>query len=307
MRKLFIVVLVLAAGFIGSAAMGEILLFNGDPISRTGISLVGWGSGSIVEATDHLYVHSRCVKIRSEGLHEGGCIAFKDPIDILSEAFDDNTYLQFVVLFSTIDREGTGIGGSPGFGIHTISGIGTYVSDGQEFRVPARPKVKYLRVVLESSEGGRIEANQSVPVYDDEGWYKIAIPFKTMGFKSGDSFHVSRIIISTDYPDTIFIGQIGTIVDDTQITCNAGDDQVIAVNDLVTFRAQAEGGISQLEYYWNFGDRNRPNDPEAYDATGEIVNHRYTKGGEYTVKLMVKDKAGIKKPAVSTVQIVVND
>lgn len=307
MRKLCVVVLVLAVGFIGSTAMGETLLFKGDPISSVGITLGGWGSGSAVEATDHLFTGSRCIKIRSEGLYEGGYVAFKDPINMLSNAFDDNAYLELTVLLTALDREGAGLDGNPGFGVHTFSGIGTYVSNGQEFRVPIRPKVKNLRIVLESSEGRKIESNQSIPAYDDEGWYKIAIPFKTLGLKNGDTFNVSRIVIGTDYPDTIFVGQIGTVVDDNPITCNAGDDQIIAINDMVTFRAQAEGGISQLQYNWNFGDRNRPDDPEAYDATGEIVNHRFTKGGEYTVKLTVTDKSGIKKPAVHTVQVTVND
>jgi hypothetical protein len=182
-------------------------------------------------------------------------------------------------------------------------GSSRYYSGGQEFDVPSRPKVNRVRVVLESAGGRSVEATAEVPTARDEGWYKIAVPFKVLGLKEGDSFPVSRILVFTDVPDTIFVGQIGTVRDDTPITAYAGEDQVVAVYDTVTLRAEAEGGASLLRYSWNFGDR----DPNGEDASGIMVNHKFSKGGDFTVKLTVSDVWGLKKPVVETIKITVND
>ncbi|MEN6521776.1 MAG: PKD domain-containing protein [Armatimonadota bacterium] len=307
MRKLYAIVLILTVCLMGSAATADVMLFNGDTVRNTGMKIAGWGSGSAVEATDHVYTANRCIKIKSEGYHEGGYIVLKDPIDILSEPFDDDTYLLVTVMFTTPDRAGIGSSNSPGLGIPAVGGVQSYYSAGQEIDVPMRPKVKSLKIIIESADGRKLESVKDVPANDDEGWYKIAVPFKTLGFKKGESFKVSRVVISTDVPDTIYVGQIGTAKDDTPISCSAGDDQVVAVNDVLVFHAQAEGGISQLQYSWNFGDRNKEDSPDGEDAVGELASHRFKKAGDYTVRLTVTDLAGIKKPAVHTVMITVND
>ncbi|MEN6371784.1 MAG: PKD domain-containing protein [Armatimonadota bacterium] len=307
MRKLYAGVLIIAVCLIGNAAMADVMIFGGIPISKTGIKITGWGSGSVFEATDHVYTGDRCIKIRSEGYHEGGCITLKDPIDILSEPFDENTYLFVPIYFTTPDNGSASSSGTGLMDTQTTVGPQNYYSNGQEFDAPVKPKVKAVKIMLEAADGRKLESIQNVPASTDDGWYRIAVPFKTLGFKKGESFKVSRVIISTDVPDTIFVGQISTTKDDTQITCNAGDDQVVAINDVLMFHAQAEGGISQLQCSWNFGDRNKPDDPDGDDATGELVSHRFTKAGDYTVRLTVSDLAGVKKPAVHTVIITVND
>ena len=304
MRNLCAIALILAAALSGTVARGEVLVFKGDAAPDAGITIGGWGSGAALESSERVYVGSRSVKITTEGLHEGGSIAFKNPIELLADPVDDNDYLQFVLAFTTIVR-GPGMGSSgPGFGATSVPGLptpGSYYY--HEFEIPSRPKVNTIRVVMESVDGRGVEATVDVPGSEEAGWYKISVPFKVLGFKQGESFRVSRICIFSDVADTFYLGEIGTVRDSTPITAQAGDDQVVAVYDTVTFPGEAEGGASMLRYSWNFGDR----DPDGEDATGQLVTHKYTKGGDFTVKLTVSDVWGIKKPAVATVAVSVND
>ncbi len=302
MRKLCALSLVVAVCLISVAANAyimdanaDVMLFKGDPIRDSGITVGGWGSGTAVEATDRVYTGSRSIKISTQGLHQGAALSFKSPIVLLSQQTDlNNKYLEFIVAFNTVLRSGFGLSGGSS---------AAYYSGSQEIEIPMKPKVTRLRIVVESVEGKSIEATASVPVNSVDGWYRIAIPFKALGIKADDQFSVSRIMIFGDVPDTMFLGQIGTTVDDTPITADIGDDQVVAIHDMVTFRAEAEGGVSMLKYSWNFGDRG----PAGEDASGEIVTHRYAKGGDFTVKLTVSDVWGIKEPVVQTIKVAVND
>jgi hypothetical protein len=306
MRKLYAVALIIALCLIANAASAEIILFKGDPVRNNGIIISGWGSGTAIEASDRVYTGRVSIKVNTQGLHEGARIDFKNPVDLLSEPFDDSTYLQFVLGFSMLVKDGMGgISSSfPGRSTAAVaSGSGGYYSGGQEIEIPSRPRSRSLRVVLESTDGKSVEVTSDIPSKSENGWFNVCIPFKVLGFKPGDSFPVSRILVFTDVPDNMFIGQIGSMKDNTPITVDIGDEQTIAVVDTITFRAVAEGGASMLRYSWNFGDR----DSEGEDATGEIVNHRFTKGGDFNVKLTVRDYWGIKKPVTKTVKIVVID
>lgn len=306
MRRSFTLVMTLAVCLIGSAVSADIELFKGDPIRVAGLTLSGWGSGTAMEASDKVFTGTRCIKIVSQGLHEGGCLIYKNPIEIISGTVDDSDYLQFILGFTQMVREGTNTPVGPGVPGGLSGGPsprGSYYSGSQEFEIPSRPKVNEIRVVLQSDDGRTVEVTQDVPTARDEGWYKIAIPFKVLGLKQGESFRVTRILIFTDVPDTIFLGQISTMKDDTPITVYAGEDQVVAIYDTVTIRAEAEGGANMLRYSWNFGDR----DPDGEDASGIMMSHKYTRGGDFTITLTVSDLWGIKKPAVKKIKITVND
>lgn len=301
MRSLWVITFVVMVCFTGGSAVAEIALFKGEPVYATGITISGWGSGTALEAGDRCYEGSRSIRVNTQGLHQGGCINFKTPIDILGEQFNDSTYLQFVIGFSSVVRSDVA-GGSGPFGVMSMPGMpfaGSYNSDS----IPTKPVVNSIRLVIVSADGHEVEVTQDVPTKADDGWYRIAVPLKSLGFKQGEAFPVSRILMFSDVPDSIYVGEIATAEDKTPITCTCGDDRVEAVSDPVTFTAEAEGGGSQLLYSWNFGDHG----PEGEDAAGPIATHVFKKGGDFTVKLTVTDVSGIKAPATSTCLVSVND
>lgn len=308
MRNLCAIAVLTASLFAANVASADIQLYKGESMQSAGITLGSWGSGMAVEAGERAYMGTRAIKIISQGLHEGGSIQFKKPVELINSSVNDSDYLQFVVGLTVVKADVLR-GNTPGLG--TKSPAGSSYSPGgyspQEFDVPTRPKVSTVRVVLESVDGKTTEATCGVPENDDQGWYKISIPFKALGLKAGDSFKLSKILMFTDIYDTMFVGEIGTIRDDSPIIINtAGDDQVIAAYDNVIFQAEADGGAATLHYSWNFGDQ----DPSGEDASGSLVSHQYKKGtgdGFYTVKLTVSDVWGVKKPVSTTLKIVVND
>lgn len=310
MRTFSIAAFLLVLCLIGGSVSAEVMLFKGDPLYSSNISVGGWGSGTAVEASDRVLEGSRSIKITTQGLHEGARIDFRNPVEILSEPVDDGDYLQFDFSFTTVALGTSGFGATPGMmgppGMPGMPGMpqpnpGYYY--GME-NVPRQTKVNVIRLVIQSADGKSVEATQDVPQNEEDGWYRVSIPFKHMGLKQGDSFRISRVLVFTDVPDTFYLGKIGTIRDNASITASIeSDEEVVAIYDVVTLRAEAEGGACALNYSWNFGD----NGPDGTDATGNIVTHRYKKAGDYTVKLTVSDGWGMKKPVTSTMQVTVND
>jgi len=81
-------------------------------------------------------------------------------------------------------------------------------------------------------------------------------------------------------------------------TANAGPDQQVPVNEIVTFDAsssRASTGSSIKTYQWDF-----QNDG-VYDAGGVTTSYTYTAKGTYTVNLKVTDNLG--KTSTSTCQV----
>ncbi len=292
----------MSAVLVGSAAFGEVDIFGGvDSNIKTG----GWGSGMCAAMNERPLIGNSVIKVNTQGLHEGGRIDLVNPVQIASDSLNDE-YIQFMVRFTTVSLTSPGAFVSPGFGATSTPGLmdprmaAYYYQDSD---APVRAKATVFRVILTSVEGQSLEACSAVPMKSEEGWFNISIPLQTLGLKTGDTFTLSRILVFTDIPDNFAIGQIGIVKDDTPITASPGEEQVVAVNDSVFFRADAEGGASQLRYSWNFGDAG----PTGEDATGEVVTHRYKYGGDFSVKLTVSDVWGIKAPATVTTAISVND
>jgi len=291
------------------AARAEVMLFKGDPAPSAGLIIGGWGSGTAEESSEKVFVGSRSIRMKTQGLHEGGRIDLKDPIDLLAEPLDGTEYLQVVVSFTKMKTPLAGGGYPvPGVGYPRTGGVPTYWGSSFGDVEFATPEVSRVRVVLQASDGRSIESTMDVPSQTDEGWYKVAAPFKVLGLKQGETFPVARVLVFTDIADTVYVGQIGTVRDNTPITVNVDqDEEVVAQGDVITFRGQAEAGASMLRYSWNFGDRDKSGQPGGEDAVGEIVRHKFTKAGDFTVTLTVSDAWGIKEPATATVQVTVND
>lgn len=309
MRRFLFVLMVLCCFWLSALANADVAIFKGEPVSAAGITIGGWGSGSAVEASERFYEGTRSVKVTTQGLHQGGRIDYRNPVEIIEPGVDENCYIHIVMVFPSLIRQGSPIFVTPGFGAKSVPDEPTPVTSVSPYyyeeEIPTRPKINLFRIVLESADGESVDAISSVPFdADDDGWYKISIPFKALGLLGKSSFRVSRVLMFSDVPDTFYVGLIATIKDTTPIVVQPGDEQVVAVGDTVTFQAEAYGGGTPLRYSWNFAERG---DDDGEDAVGRIVSHVFKKGGDYNVKLTVYDVWGIKKPATSIHRVIVND
>jgi hypothetical protein len=306
MRKLFVAALVITVMLIGVTVNAEVMLFKGDPLATAGITLGGWGSGSAVEASERPYEGSRSIKVVSQGLHQGGRIDFKTPVEIIEAPASMDDYLQFTLNFTSVVRIGTSPFTAMGFGITSAPGVSILPSASSTYyyedEVPVRAKVNTMRIVVVPTNGPAIDCLSDVPAVSPDGWYKIAIPFKVLGILKAQSFKVSRLAVFTDLPETFYVGEVSSVRDTTPISVQEGDEQVVAANDIVTLQASAEGGSSMLHYAWNFGDGYK----DGEDASGPVVSHQFKTPGDFNVTLVVSDIWGIKKSATTTYKVSVN-
>lgn len=321
-------------------------LFNGGDLQTEGISLGAWGSGKAQSDGAYRTIGERSIRIETNGYYSGGRIQFTKPRDITDVKNDPYAYLEFICRFQpgTLKKKdnatsplgapmGPGGGGFPGGsglgsggafpglgGGSTLpgfpgqgGGIGGAGSSSQESIAPDTSRMK---VILNCEEGSFVASNFPVVLNpaDQEGWFSVAIPF--VAFKNLDkaqSAKVKEIRLFGDSKDTFWIGEIRTTTDDEPISVDALDDLEVSKGEPVELRAQATGGISPLQYTWDFD----LSDGIQEDAFGPSVVHTFRKesptapGNQlevqpYVVTVTVKDLSGAKKPIRRQAAVIVN-
>lgn len=193
-------------------------------------------------------------------------------------------------------RTGGMVGGMPGLPGY---GRGGYVAPTMTTRV-----MRQMRVVVVTADGKQHEAVAPFepPITDQEGWFPIGVALGAFKGLSPDA-QIREIRLFGDAYGVFYIGEIRIATDATPITGDAGEEQIVAANDLIRLEARASAGITPLRYSWDFD----ASDGIQEDATGRVVTTRYRKPGEYTVTLTVTDIFGMKKPFVATTKVTVNE
>jgi hypothetical protein len=188
-----------------------------------------------------------------------------------------------------------GVPGIPGYGGYR----GGYTAPTMTTRV-----MKQMRVVVVTDEGKQYEAVAPFepPITDQEGWFPIGIALGAFKGLSPDA-KIKEIRVFGDAYGVFYVGEIRVATDPTPITGDAGEEQIVAANDLVRLEARASAGITPLKYSWDFD----ASDGIQEDAIGKVVTTRYRKAGEYIVTLTVTDVFGLKKPFVATTKVTVNE
>lgn len=291
MRKIMglMLVLVMAALLASAAFAQETVIWNGTDISDAGITLGTWGSGTIAKETKdkkRLFEGPQSIKITSDGLYMGGRLDFSTPIPLAEGAIDPSKYIVLTLFFPDTETVG------PNFASYDI--------------VPYRiPKVRKLRVILSSDKGLNIPILcPTNPLDPDDNWVRVAVPIAKLIIPQGQTdFKLSRIVINSDTKATFWLGQIKLVTDNNPIKVDSLSSQVVAINDNLYFQTTARGGASPLNFAWDFGDGSvAPATPKS-----RIVNHTYTKGGDYNVSLTVSDALGIKAPVTVKTTVSVSE
>lgn len=269
-------------------AAREIYIFKGDDPAQDGIELGGWGSGKAARSKEKVLTGAWSVKITTQGLYAGGRLDFSRPVALFSDGIDPRRYVQFAFFFNETQK--VDLGGS------------AYWFDVEPYTVP---KATSIRFVFISDNDVVVSAEQPTnPLDPDDNWMRVAVPlakFKAAGDIS--EFRLKRLLIFTDIPGTIYLGEIKLITDNTPIKVGPLDSQTVAVMDQLAFMADAEGGVSSLRYSWDFN----ASDGIQPEASGKLAQYVYTRGGEFTVTLTVSDADGLKDPVTVTTVISVTD
>ncbi len=202
--------------------------------------------------------------------------------------------------------------GDPG-GFGPGGGFGGGVGSAQTIS----PDTRRLKVMLVCQEGTFVASNFPLVLQpsSEEGWFVVGVPFVAFkGLEKARSAHLREIRIFGDTKDTFWIGQIRTAVDDEPIQVEPlDDDQQAVVGEPIEFAAVATGGLSPLQYSWDF-DRS---DGIQEDAIGPIAVWVYNQASKdvpgspgelqpFQVTVTVRDLGGAKKPALQTANVTIN-
>lgn len=339
----------LGVGLVGSApgqaqdGTGQIDLYVGGAAGAEGIRLGGWGSGMATADATYKTIGEASIKVETTGYYAGARIEFEEPKDISAVKNDPFGFLELVCKFQPGKKkerqqrsndsemgypgavEMSGAAGASGaFGEGSSGEFGMFggfpgapgATGGGAAAEQLRPDTEYVKVQLKCEEGTFTATdfpNLMLPSAQD-GWYSVAIPFvKFNGLDKVDTAKIQEIRVFGNYKDTFWIGEIRTTVDDEPINADPVDDEERSVGELIEFRAQATGGLSPLQYVWDFDK----SDGLQEDAIGQVVHKAFFKPspdapgrpGEpqpYLVTLTVRDLSGAKRSVRKECNVIVN-
>lgn len=310
-------VLLISMVCLSANAQSSKVLFGGKVTDKS-IVAGSWGGGVVKQAAKVGYRDSDSLEIKPNGLFAGGRIDFVKPIDLTSEFNDKNYYLQIVARFGSDSSITPGFGGigmpslgapptMPGMGgmPGVMGGRGT-MAPGMSTALTGRPiPNKRLQLILEFDNGQFVESEVNIAAFTagDDGWTDISFPM--FALKRGipmDNYLLKRVIVCGDGTEVINVREIRTDFDSSVLTAYAGDSKEVAINDRVSFMGSGDKGSSSVIYSWDFDK----SDGIQQEAIGEIVYHRFRQAGTFIVTLTASDEFGIKEPAVSEIEIIVN-
>jgi hypothetical protein len=269
----------------------EVILYRGEPANTQNLQLGGWGSGYAIESQREYYSGTNSLEIHTDGYYAGGRIDFTPALNLTDAFLDPNTYLVFMVRFPALEADEGDVVGSvgPGRPPGIPPGMGSVGGSGEV----TGPAVGYLRVLIVANGATLVAEDQPIDLRRTEsGWTTIGIPLSSFkGPKPASPVYFTRLLVFGDRPDTFYIGEIRTTVDNDEIVMEEPpEEQTVSPGDPMTLTARANGGLANLEYVWDFDK----SDGLQEDAFGETVNHSWPDAGDYVVTLRVRDINGIK-------------
>lgn len=326
-RNRVLIIAILCFLLLEVALSQELIIFNGQPLSELKLQAGGWGSGTLAESKDVVYRGTFSLKLISMNYYEGGRLDFSTPLDLASFVKNPYAFLRFrIIPISSPVTAFPGAGGfMPGAGGMFVAPPGTPGGmpgapgmpggmPGMGGVAPGMPggagmpgmmgaqtyQLKSFRIVLFCEDGLLVSEDFPFQMQTlmGERWYSVAIPFNT--FKGKASGVVKRMLICTNSPQTIYIGQISVVVDNTPITVSVpSKNMTVRVNTPVRFYAIGSAGLSSLRYTWDFDDSNGIQE----ESIGQVVFYTFQKAGTFNVTVTVSDFAGVKKPVQEKIKV----
>ena len=308
------------------SAADDVTLYNGQTAADAGLSLATWGAGSATESTTLSLAGGHSLLVTTLDPYQGGVVTFVKPADFNTPDPDKTRTLLLVLRPAPVTRlyqtpapapaptgppppNNDGPGGSALLPNTTTPAV-RFASWGGGQMAPARfaqysggvsslSALHSLHLIFTFVGGRQVDMVRPFPLPasgDSDEWVSVGVPLAALHLPDGPALLQSLMIAGDDY-GAFYVGQIKLVRDTAPITCFAGDEQRVSADEIVTLRATASGGLSTLQYTWNFD----ASDGITAQAEGQTVTTFYPIGGkDYKVTLTVSDRDGLKKPAIST-------
>ncbi|MCX6344069.1 MAG: hypothetical protein NT018_03205 [Armatimonadetes bacterium] len=290
---------IIAASLFGVTAYAantpDVYIFKAGSLSAEGLTVGGWGSGKASESKVTAMNGGFSVKITTQSLYAGGRIELKQPVALYTAKPEEDRYLVFAFYFDDKKQ------------VDPAAGTNNDI-EADAYFVPNASKVRFVFV---NDKGGTQSIEQPTTKIDDDNWMRIAIPLSKFKHAEGETeYKLSKFIISTDIPATLYFGELKMTTDKTPITVDVNGMQDFGVNTKAFFLASAYAGITALDYSWDFDAENGIQK----ECTGMVGSHSFklkqnedgTTSGDYIITVTVSDKNGVKKPVTATYKVSVN-
>ena len=291
----FVLILVLAVGSFGSWAMcqakdPDVSIYKGDDPTQEGITLGGWGCGTAIKTNEQVLDGAWSIKMTTQSMYSGARIEFTQPVTLYAGGIKNNRYIQFVMFFKETRV------------VNPAAGYEYAMTDVDPYTLPKANKIRFVFI---SDAGETVEVIEPTSALDtDDNWMRVAVPLAKFKTKEGvPEFRMKSLLIFTDIPSTAYLSSVKLTSDDAPIKVDPLDARTVAVMDPQFFVATATGGVSSLNYAWDFDASNGVQ----VDSSDKMAKYVYNKGGEYTVTLTVSDVDGLKEPVTVTAVIEVTD
>ena len=120
-------------GLTGSAALAQarqqranklptaLVIYRGDSLQTSGLSLANWGSGAIDEDTSNIYSGTESLNMTTHGMYQGASLNFVKPVNLGPYIAGKYNYLTVMVQVPETNPAG-GAGGFPGYGKGSLGG-----------------------------------------------------------------------------------------------------------------------------------------------------------------------------------------
>lgn len=325
MNKLGLIAL--ASAMVGAAHAQTIYVPN-TSIKEQGVTLKGWGSGTIAETDEVASEGAFSLRVTTRNYFQGGIINFSSPVNLSTAYADANNLLRFSIRssgekprFATTVGGGGAAGGGPTAGGAGAGGAGGGggqgglrdggpatggAGSGTQTGIAATSDVplRNVRVVVTTTDGKKSEAYLSVRATGGEAWRNFSLPLQAINGFDKTNKTIQSIAISGDAISTFWVGDIRVINDSTAITgeMNFKEPLNLASGDEREFIAYGFAGSTPLKYTWDFDDR----DGIQVDAEGQAVKFKFRRPGKFTVTVTIADLYGKKQPITKTVEVTVN-
>lgn len=322
-----------AAAQEGAVRPISITVFRGD-LGESGIGLGSWGSGGAESSKEAILIGNSSIRVTTQGLYQGARLDFRNGVDLAQAFQNPRAYLRMQVRFTGSRASqnvftgggGPNIAGGPppdfvgGPGGGPPPGFGGFPGGGVETTRRAASPFNKMRFVLVMGDGSRYELVRPVdvpPTEDPDSYVPLSFPIAAITKKvgagkpapSGQGAVLKQLAVFGDRPEQFYIGEIGVITDETDITVEPLEEQIYFANQQTLFVADAQGGATSLRYSWDFD----ASDGIQEDAQGRVAVRVFPRSGDdkglkkYTVTLTVSDHDGLKKPVSTTQEIEVSD
>ena len=308
----------------------SLVIYRGDSLQTTGMTISNWGSGTVGEDTGKAFSGTESLKITTHGMYQGANLVFSKPFNLGPYLSGKYNYLTVALLIPAPTTSGStgsdnnfaglpgrgGPGGLPGIGGggQSIPGQGSgrqpggYGGAGGQIATQKNRKLENLRMVMVTSAGKTIELMLPLASATDQTeWKIVAVPLSAIQNLTADDAMISSVRLFGDAPSTLNVGSIGVTEDPNPIMLEPINDKTVQRLSKYQYYATASAGITPLVYSWDWDASDGIQD----ETHGRNITHAFRKASsdesgrttDYMVTVSVSDLYHIKAPVKTSFKV----